>query len=204
MVTITKIRKKGNCFLATLSDGSVEKLSSLAVFDFAVSSGNEFETEKWNEIKKESEFHLAYDSAMRILSIRAHGESELAKKLRAKRFNQSTVYRVLEECRRLELMDDVKFAEEYLRELRTGGAGSALIKMKLRAKGLSQHLIDSTLDAESSPDAELESAKIALSKKEKTFARETDPYKRKEKTFRYLASKGFSYDIISLVCGEDE
>ena len=197
MVKIEKIRKKGRNYLATLTGGNVEKLAELAVFDHALSDGKEFDDERWAAIKEESDFYFAYDSAMRMLSARAHSEGDLAKKLRSRKFDKRTIDKVLEECRRVNLIDDARFAEEYVRELRTGGAGSTLIKMKLRAKGISEGLTESVLDAETSPNPDLEAARIALAKKSKSLEREADPNKKREKAYRHLASKGFSYDIIS-------
>lgn len=204
MEKITKIRKKGTYFLATMGDGRVEKLHSLAVFDCGLSSGKEFEESRWKEIKQESDFHFAWDSAMRMLSIRAHSVGDLSKKLKSKGFKQATVDLVLEDCRRLELIDDAKFAEMYVSELRAGGAGARMIKMKLRAKGISEELSKLELEEKSSVEDELKAARIALSKKEKALARETDPRKKREKLYRYLASKGFNFDVISQLCGDRE
>ena len=202
MERIAKIRKKGTYFLATMLDGRIEKLHTLSVFDHGLSSGREFTEFNWDTIKQESDFHFAWDSAMRMLSIRAHSNGDLSKKLRAKGFAKSAVDDVLENCHRLELIDDAKFAEMYVSELRAGGAGTRLIKMKLRAKGISEVLSKKELEEKSSVDDELKAAKVALKKKEKALARETDPRKKREKLYRHLASKGFNFDVISQLCGD--
>ena len=202
MEKITKIRKNGTYFLATMQDGKVEKLHTLAVFDFGLSAGKEFEETRWNEIVQESDFHFAWASTMRMLSIRAHSNGDLSTKLRAKGFSKTTVDLVLKDCHRLELIDDAKFAEMYVSELREGGAGTRLIKMKLRAKGISEELSKLELEEKSSIEDEIKAAKIALSKKEKALARETDPRKKREKLYRYLASRGFNFDVISQLCGD--
>jgi regulatory protein len=203
MKKITKLKKKGVAYQAMMDDGAVEKISQLAVFDFSLSAGKEFDDDRWNEIKRESDFHFAWDSAMRMLSVRAHSEGDLKKKLGARKFAVATVERVIAECARLDLLDDAKFAEEYIRELRAGGAGSALVKLKLRSKGIKEDLLETVMNAET-PEIELESAKTALAKKAKTLAREADPRKRREKTYRYLASRGFSYETISKILGEED
>jgi regulatory protein len=185
-----------------MESGEIVKLNQLAVFDHSLGAGKEFEDALWQKIKKESDFHFAWDSAIRMLSIRAHSEGDLIKKLRAKGFAKSAIDDVLKDCHRLELIDDAKFAEMYVSELRSGGAGMRLIKMKLRSKGISEELSKVELEEKSSVDDEIKAAKIALSKKEKALARESDPRKKREKLYRYLASKGFNFDVISQLCGD--
>ena len=62
------------------------------------------------------EEEVVYCRALRILSHREHSISELRKKLKMRDFSGAAVERVVTRLVRLELLDDSRFAEAFVRE----------------------------------------------------------------------------------------
>lgn len=182
----------------------VIKLHPDTMAEFSLFQGMEFCSEKLDEINKHSEFRTAWDSALRMLSVRAHCINELRKKLIKKNFSSETVLRVMNECARLGLVDDAKFAKAYIEELISGGKGRRVIRKKLFCRGVPNELIDRLMEDSFSEDDELAAAAVAIRKKTPSLKREPDPRKRREKLFRYMAGKGFSYDTITSVLDDSD
>ena len=142
------------------------------------------------------EFKSAMESAVRILTRRNHTCHELRVKLVRKGVSRPVAGEVVEACRRLGYLDDGRMAGLYVDELRAKGYGTRFVRKAMHDKGFQASLIDSVL-SRLAPDDELASARRALEKKQKTFEREKDPRKRREKIYRYLYSRGFSSSVIS-------
>ena len=74
--------------------------------------GDDVSEQELMELKKQAELSLAFDSAMRMLSLRAHSEYELRHKLWQK-FPPDAVNAAIEKLHSLDLLDDEKFALLY-------------------------------------------------------------------------------------------
>ena len=133
----------------------------------------------------------AYD----LLARRAHSAQELRNKLYKRKFSSHDIETVISECRRLNLLDDGQFAEDYAAELSGQGQGPFKIKMKLRDKGLSETDIEKALNEIT--DNEYENAQRALAGKLRGLLNEPDMNKRRQKAYRFLAYRGFSSDAIT-------
>ena len=138
----------------------------------------------------------ALEKAMRLLTVRALSEAELTKKLRDAGFPAEEVDKAVEVCRKHRYVDDSMLAEDYTNLLRMRNTGSRLIKQKLIRRGLGSEIIDQQLPEDSSESAEREAALRALDYKWRLLSRETDLRKKREKTFRYLAGRGFPPGLI--------
>ena len=143
------------------------------------------------------EFKSAMETALRILTRRNHTCRELRTKLVRKGVSRIVAGEVVEACLRLGYLDDERMAGFYVDELRAKGYGIRFVQKAMRDKGFEVALIESTLARRQDKDEELAAARRALEKKQKTFEREKDPRKRREKTYRYLYSRGFSSSVIS-------
>ena len=89
---------------------------------------------------------------------------------------------------------------DYAKELvsyhiHAGKYGKTVLKHKMKTKGFSEETIDAALAAYSG-EAEYQNAERIYNKLMEAN-QNTDPLKRREKIYRSLASKGFSYDVIS-------
>lgn len=144
------------------------------------------------------------DTAFRILTRRGHSRSELEMKLKKKEYQEELIVSVLDECERLGFVNDVEFARQYCEELKYRKYGERKIQMYMIKKGLDRDLIQSTIEEFDSVDDQFERAIEALSKKMRSLSRESDPWKKREKAYRFLVSRGFSGGVVSKVIDETD
>jgi len=202
-VNITSFHKKGRYFYVAADKTGEIKFHPDICLDFSIYKGAYFSFEDWKTIIYKNNYRLAWECTLRLLSIRAHCERDITNKLRQRKFTDKVITAILNECKRLKFIDDIKFAKEYIGELLAKGNGIKMIKAKLMNKGISNAVINEELINSTTPQDELEAAKRAYRKKATMLKKETDSRKKKEKLYRYLFSKGFSYDIIQTIY-EDE
>jgi regulatory protein len=198
-INITKCIKKGNFYLvSTNKDCSSIKMHQEIVFLYGLTVNKTLPIKTWQKIKDENEMKLAWTYAMNLLSARSYTESNLLQKLKTKKFSTKIQNKILKEAKRLKLINDKFFAKQYSLELHNKGFGIKAIKVKLFQKGITEHIIENTLFEIEDTLADLTPAKILFDNKLNFLQkRENDIRKLKEKMYRFMMSKGFSYEIIN-------
>ena len=142
-------------------------------------------------------YQKAMNSAARILARRDHTKFELSQKLKLRNFSEDIIHKVLSECERLHYLDDERTSLIFLDQVKRRGYGSLRIRHEFRKKGLRGDLFEKILKDGCSEDDDRVNAKRVLLKKMKSFDREIDGRKRKEKMYRFLNSRGFPDAVIS-------
>ena len=144
----------------------------------------------------------ALEKAIKLLSNRALSKKELTEKLFRAGFPADEVESAVSECCRRHFVDDTMLAEDYTSLLRARNTGSRVIRQKLQKRGLKAELDDDgTLPEEDSAQQEREAAMRALDYKWRLLSRESDPRKKREKAFRFLAGRGFPPGLIFELLG---
>ncbi len=137
-----------------------------------------------------------FDWAGKILSRRDHSEAELRQKMKAKGFETEAIDRACLRLHELGWLDDSRFAKAFARDLlEVRRLGHYAAKAKMRAKGLDHGLIEKTLTALSDSSAEQARIREWIERRSRGL-NESDPRKRKQKLFRFLAGKGFDSEAI--------
>ena len=144
----------------------------------------------------------ALDSAFRILARRDHTRKELADKLRQKGHDRAATDGALARCRELGYLDDSKIAINIAGHLVENGYGPLRIRQTLGQKGLDDTLIETALARCGDEAAQIRSARRMLAKKASRLSRETDPWKRRQKAYRFLSGRGFSPAVIHHAIGD--
>jgi len=142
-------------------------------------------------------FRKAMNTAAHLLARRDHTGFEIKQKLGQRGYGRCVVDAVLAECERLNYINDERTARVYIGQLARRGFGFRRIRMELKKKGLSGDRFESILNESSSEIDEGDIAKRALQKKMKSFEKEKDNRKRRDKVYRFLYSRGFSETVIS-------
>ena len=153
----------------------------------------EIDEDEFEELKEEIENRRAWNSALDLLSIRSHSEKELIMKLRRK-YSQSSAELAARKAVELGLLDDMAFAEMYVRELiERKKYGLVRVKNELRLKGISSQIAESVI---SSLDIDAKESIINLI--ERKYARKLSDEKGKRSVIAALQRMGYSYsDIVS-------
>jgi regulatory protein len=145
-----------------------------------------------------------WQRALVLLGKRDYAVSRLRGKLAAygAQFTSADLDSCLEETiKQLQsegLVDDARFAHHWIEnKLRTRPRGQLLLRAELQKQGIEAEVIREALETTlpRGGDVELEAAVTLAQKRVKAY-RLDDPSKRWGKLARYLAGKGFSYEII--------
>ena len=139
----------------------------------------------------------AMNAAVRILTHRDHSKYELKRKLQQRGFASEVVDAVIQACERLNYIDDKRTARVYISQLKRKRFGIRHIRMALKKKRLYDAATEDFLLENYANIEERKNADKLLEKKMKTFSREENLKKRRDKIYRFLYSRGFNKDIIA-------
>jgi regulatory protein len=149
------------------------------------------------KLKAEAGKRQAMNVAVRLLARRDHTRFEIRQKLRQRGFGSDDILAAVAECERLNYIDDRRTARVYIGQLVRRGFGFRRIAVELKKKGLQGKRIEDILEQQQSEIDEREIARRVLQKKIKSFEREVDRKKRRDKLYRFLDYRGFSRSLIS-------
>ena len=131
--------------------------------------------------------------ALNYLARRDYTRSELQRKLARYAEDQSELESLLEDLEKRGSLSEQRFVEQMV-HARQGKYGSLRIAQELRAKGIADELIRSTVTQ--IKGGELASARTVWTKK---FGSLPTDAKQRAKQMRFLQSRGFSMDVIRQV-----
>lgn len=155
----------------------------------------------------------AYNSSVWQITNYSRTSPQLREKLYAKGYPKETitfashegtlhtvnlVEETLQKLTEGELVDDSRFAKEFIRAKQNAGLGINRIRLLLLQKQLPIELINKLLE-EKDVTANNEALEKAFTRyvSSSTFRNTSDEYKKRNKLIQHLLSKGFSYDDIS-------
>lgn len=140
------------------------------------------------------EYEYAKNHALKLLSKQGQPSTSLRKKLINKCISEQAINLVINEMQRLNLIDDVQWAESFVRCQLRQKNGPRLIRQKLKAKGLTNQIIDQAINAYTSKTDQQKNIKKLLSTRYAKYniANHND----KRKVIAALQRKGFDLDCI--------
>lgn len=153
--------------------------------------GQYLSEEKIASLQAEDAREVAYLKAIKYLDYRERSEAEIRIHLNKRDINESVIKDVIDRLLRSGLVDDRRFAANWVENrLEFRPRGRRALFYELRQKGISEEIIQETLD--SINDEEL--AYQAAIKKAKNYqSLEWDDFRKK--MLGFLSRRGFSYDI---------
>ena len=140
-------------------------------------------------LQLESEKRAALDKALTHISKSQKTEKQIRDYLTGKGYLPAVIDYVLEKMRGYNFVDDGAYAEKYAEE-KSKSKGKLLIKMELRAKGVSEADLERAAD-NISGEEQVEAATNIVQKYLR--GKELDTVNL-QKAYRYLLSKGFDYE----------
>jgi len=202
IVAVEKLKRRKNWKKCIFNSGEYLEVPDEIMVRNALSNGVELSEEKFDELKTDSDAVRAKEKALRLLSYRTRSEKELSQSMRRSGIQQSTAEAVIDDLKRLHLIDDEEFARKFINDLiRRKPAGEFLLKAELQKKGISNDVIDRVVDQTFKEVSPVELARKGvqqwLSRHPRTHSNE-----RRQKVAQYLYKRGFSWSIIDEVVGE--
>ncbi|MEA4869764.1 MAG: RecX family transcriptional regulator [Christensenella sp.] len=133
------------------------------------------------------------DAALRYLGSRARTVREVERHLDAGEYGEVEVYETVERLKELGLLNDVAFAEEFVRtRLATKPVSRAHLRQQMLAHETDAEAIEQALSSLEG-DAEANNAVQIAEKYARQYARLPED-ERREMVMRRLISRGYSYD----------
>ncbi len=161
-----------------------------AVMKYRLKVGQVVSEERLSEIQLESEKNTAFDKALTHISATMKTEKQIRDFLTKKGYLPAVVEYVAEKMRSYRFLDDGSYAAAYV-ESAAKRKGGRLIKMELRGKGVSETEIEEALGV-LDEEREIATASTILQKYMRNKSNDTTTL---QKAYRYLTSKGFSYEV---------
>ncbi|OGF52727.1 MAG: hypothetical protein A2Z21_08075 [Candidatus Fraserbacteria bacterium RBG_16_55_9] len=140
------------------------------------------------------ELAQAREHILRLLSFRPRSIHETRSRLKRAGYPSSAIQQVIQEAEERGWLDDASFAKLWVQDrLATKPKGRAQLKSELRAKGVTDELIEQALN-----EVEIDERQIIqqLIEQQKTRYRGDDRIARERKLYAYLRRRGFSPEAI--------
>jgi len=162
--------------------------------------GESVDKARIEEILQADEKHRAYLDAIRFISVRARSVDEVRKKLGSRGYEPELIRQVLFQLGEQGYLNDRDFAELWTKERITlQKKGRKWVEQELRHKGVEKRIVADAL-SRIDPEEEKQQALQVAGKRWKLMSGE--PADKKRKLYAYLARRGYSPQLISVVIKE--
>ncbi len=189
-ITALKLQKRNHQRVNVYLDG--EYAFGLArIVSAWLSVGTELSDEKIAQLKAEDAKETAYQRALNLITFRPRSEVEIRQNLRRHNLEDEIIQYVLERLRNSGLVNDAGFAQSWVEnraEMRPRSRRALAFELKQR--GIESEIIEQTLE-------QVDDAAMAYQAAQRQ-AQKIKNFEWREfrlKMLRYLAQRGFSYEV---------
>ena len=161
-------------------------LDNLIVLKYGLRQDMQISAERLTEIQEENEFSTAFDIALNYVARYKKTKKQIIDYLMKKGYLYPVAFKVVQKLEGYGFADDKDFASSYAKQSQKN-KGKMLIKLQLRAKGIDKATAENAVEEIDEQPPSIELAKKYMRSKEVTK-------ENLAKCYRYLLSKGFSYE----------
>ncbi len=166
-------------------------------------TGRKIDNDTFDALMAESQLAKGKEQSLRLLSYRSRSENELKQRMRQNGLSGTTPRSVVNDLKRLGLVDDEDFAKRFVIDLiHRKPAGEFLIKAELQKKGVDQDIIDKVITDIFKEFDTLELARTCMRQWLSRHPR-TAEHEKRNKVGLYLYQRGFSKAVIDEIVGEE-
>lgn len=159
---------------------------------------DELDFDIYKLILNEDEFNRAKNFALGKISYAQKTSFEIEKILKDNNFSNESIQKTIDFLNEYGILNDELFVKSYVSDKHNISRWSKnKIRYSLKAKKISDELIEKYLEIINDEQEYEKAYNFALKKARNDFSIEN-----KQKVYRYLAGKGFEYDIINKVVSE--
>lgn len=159
---------------------------------------DELDFDIYKKILSDDEFNRAKNFALGKISYAQKTSFEIEKILKDHNFSNESIHKTIDFLNEYGILNDELFVKSYVSDKHNISRWSKnKIRYSLKAKKISDELIDNYIEKIDDDEECQNACNFALKKARNDFSIEN-----KQKVYRYLAGKGFEYDIINKVVGE--
>jgi regulatory protein len=165
-------------------DGTERTTAAAVVRSLCLEEGSVLDTRCIDEELAGAEAEQARERALRLIGYRERSASEVRTRLVDDGYPTAIASRVVSRLQELQLIDDVRFADMWVRGRSSAGYGQRRIRRELAEKGVAEEVVNDLLSG-LSEDEELDRALRSLR------SRSIGSRAEREKAIRSLLGKGF-------------
>jgi len=136
----------------------------------------------------------AQDVALHLLKFRPRSQFEIERKLKLKKFSSREIAETIAILKKENLLNDLEFAKMWIENRNSlSPRADKLLFLELRRLGIDEEICQQALAKDQL--SELEKARLIFKQKQRIY-HQLPAEKFQQKMTRFLASRGFSWDII--------
>ncbi len=190
-ITALEVQKRNKERVNVFLDS--EYAFSLTLLEAAkLRKGQELSPGEITSLQAEDEVHRAVESAVRFLASRPRSEAEVRRNLQKKTFDDRVIDATVQRLSNLGYLDDEAFARYWIENRETfKPRGPMALRYELRQKGISDRVIDSTLETIDVFDSAYRAAQNRASR-----FKGKDIQTFEHKVGSFLQRRGFTYEVI--------
>jgi len=159
--------------------------------------------EEIDKLVKENEFLKVYDRVLKFFSYRPRSGKELKDWFKRKQVGEETQEMILQKMKQLGYLNDEEFSRWWIEQRTTfRPAGTRLLAMELRQKGISREIIDKLLITNNELLITERTLALKIAQKKWEKLRGLSHQEARRKIGAFLARRGFSWETIKEVVGK--
>jgi regulatory protein len=144
-----------------------------------------------------ADVEAAFRTALRALEVRSFARRDLSRRLQRKGHPRPAIDAALDRATRLGLLDDGRFAENYVETRAARGRGPARLVRDLLAMGVERSLIDRAVASHWPEGSDRSAVPLALAHKRAAQLGSLPRQTKRRRLVAYLARRGFTGRDIS-------
>lgn len=195
---VKKKRYSHDCFV-NFTNGKSEVIAMDLALKYNLSKNRKLSENELNKILAENRKIKVKQVAYKYANYKPRTEQQIIQKLKQKEFNDTEISIAIRFLKEFNLIDDDKYAENFLNELiKRKPSGKKVIKAELRKKGIDSDLADMTLD-NYFPIDEVNDMAIQAAEKKMRIIRHKPEEKQKQSLINFLQRRGFTWETIKSI-----
>ncbi|MFM1601885.1 regulatory protein RecX [Helcococcus ovis] len=193
--------EKKNLFIVTLDDNTKFNISYELYEKLNLAPNHDINEKEYNLLDEEDNYQCCKYIAENFINYKMRTEFEIHRKLTQSTKNSASINKVIQYYKKLDLINDERYAEEYIKQNITYRyLSKKMIEFKLKEKGIDSKISKKYLN-EYDNEIEYKNALNVFNKKYKN--EDLSDYKIKQKYFRFLSSKRFDFSIINRILKDE-
>lgn len=194
ITAITPQKKRENRYNVFIDNQFAFGIDGVDLLYYRLKEGLELSAQRYNEILEQLVFIRARETALKYIDYKQRTEKEVQKKLEGE-YSPEIIGRVMEMLKKYKIVDDVKYAELFVRDcLNLKGWGKRRILTELALKGIDRDIAEPFF--ENTDGIMREKAERLIEKRVKGKIADIKEYRRH---FDFLIRRGFDIDTARAV-----
>lgn len=174
------------------------------IYHFGLRTKDELDEKRIEELKSYDEINFGKKVAYRFLNFKPRSEKEVRTKLKGHKLSDESIDKILDSLKEFKFVNDEQYAKMYIEsKISLKPEGRMSLKIKLAQKGIGKETSEKTVEENYTEETEFQKALDLVTKYKKKVKAKT-AIEKKQKCYKHLLSKGFSYDLINRVLKIEE